>query len=57
MVVGTLIFGTGLTYELVARKVTKTQYRMIVGAALLLIALLIGADLAVGVFGTPFSGS
>jgi peptidoglycan/LPS O-acetylase OafA/YrhL len=51
---GALIFGTGLMYDLVTRKIGK--YRVAIGIALLAALLLIWAELAVGIFGTPFSG-
>ena len=48
---------TGLCCELVLRKVTKTKHRIALSMAIVLIFLLIWAELAVGVFGTPFAGS
>jgi hypothetical protein len=56
-VMGGLLLGTGFTYELVASKVSNATQRAIFAALLLLIFLLIWAELAVGVFGTPFAGS
>jgi hypothetical protein len=57
IVAGVLLLGTGLLIELVLRKVKKTSYRIIVCGAILLVLFLIWAELAVGVFGTPFAGS
>lgn len=58
IVFGTLLFGTGLTYELVARRVSGVKYRAVIGVALLAAMLLIWADLAVGIFNIPgISGS
>lgn len=55
-VVGTLLIGTGLMYELAAGKVSNTQYRVAIGVALVAALLLVLAELAVGIFGTPFGG-
>ena len=52
-----LLYGTGMLCEFVLRKVTKTQYRIAICAAILLLLLLVWAELAVGIFGTPFAGS
>lgn len=57
VVMGILLLGTGLMCELVMRKVKKTGHRIALSGALLVVLFLIWADLAVGIFGTPFSGS
>ena len=54
---GVLLLGTGLTCELVIRKVKKIEYRIAICGAILLALLLIWIELAVGIFGTPFAGS
>ena len=56
VVAGALLLGTGLMCELVIRKVKKIEYRIGICVALLVVLLLIWAELAVGIFGTPFSG-
>jgi hypothetical protein len=56
LVAGALLLSTGLMCELVIRKITKIKYRISVCVALLVVLLLIWAELAVGIFGTPFSG-
>ena len=56
VVAGVLLFGTGLMCELVMRKINKIKYRIFICAALLVVLLLIWAELAVGIFGTLFSG-
>ena len=43
--------------ELVLQKVTKKQHRIILCLAILFVLLLVWAELAVGIFGTPFAGS
>jgi len=57
VVMGILMLGTGLTCELVLRKVTKIKYRIALSAAILAALLLIWIELAVGIFGTPLSGT
>lgn len=57
MVMGTLLFGTGLLCELIMRKVTSIKYRIGICLILLVALFLIWVELAVGVFGTPFAGS
>jgi len=53
---GVLLFGTGLVCEIVIRKVKKTHYRIAICLTLLVLFLLVWAELAVGILGTPFSG-
>ncbi len=51
-VAGALLFGTGLTYELVARKMGSIAYRVAVGVALAAALLLVWVNLAVGLIGS-----
>ena len=57
LVMGVLLIGTGLLCELVLRKVTKTNHRILLCMAVVGVFLLVWAELAVGIFGTPFAGS
>lgn len=57
VVAGILLLGTGLIFELVMKKVEKTKHRITICIAVLAGFLLIWAELAVGIFGTPFAGS
>lgn len=57
VIIGTLLIGTGLVYEFIVKKIHRGSYRVIAGIILLIALLLVWAELAVGVFGTPFSGS
>lgn len=57
LIAGVLLLGTGLMCEFVLRKASKTTYRIFICLAILLVFLLIWAELAVGIFGTPFGGS
>jgi hypothetical protein len=51
-VAGALIFGTGLTYQLVTRKAGTMAYRFAVGMALAAAFILVWVNLAVGVIGS-----
>jgi len=57
VVAGILLLGAGLVLELILRTIKKTAFRILTIAILLLVFLLIWAELAVGIFGTPFAGS
>lgn len=57
VIMGILLFGTGLLCELVLSKVKSMEGRIVLCGAILLAFLLIWAELAVGIFGTPFAGS
>ncbi len=57
VVAGLLLFGTGLLVELVLRKAKKLNYRIIAIIVIVIIFLLTWAELAVGIFGTPFAGN
>lgn len=56
-IIGVLLFATGLAYELTIRKVGSRKYRVVIAVGLLAVLLLVWAELAVGIFGTPFAGS
>ena len=57
LVAGVLLVGTGLALELILRKIKTLRYRVLFGIALFVVLFLIWAELAVGIFGTPFAGS
>ena len=57
VIAGILLFGTGLLCELVLRKINRKGYRIALCVAILFGLFLIWAELAVGIFGTPFAGS
>jgi ABC-type cobalt transport system substrate-binding protein len=57
VIAGALLFGTGLLSELIMRKIKKINYRIVLLFVLFAALLLIWAELAVGIFGTPFSGT
>lgn len=57
LVMGVLLLGVGLILELVLRKVPKKNNRIALIAITLILFILVWAELAVGIFGTPFAGS
>lgn len=57
LVAGALLFGFGAALELTLRVIKKRAHRILAGAAILFFLVLIWAELAVGIFGTPLAGS
>tara|TARA_R110001583_G_scaffold135989_3_gene287835 strand:+ start:15199 stop:15483 length:285 start_codon:yes stop_codon:yes gene_type:complete len=57
IIAGVLLIGTGVMCEITIRKIKKTKYRIAVILAILVVLLLIWVELAVGIFGSPFSGN
>jgi hypothetical protein len=57
VIMGILIFGTGLIYECIIKKIKNSTHRVYFAIALVVAFLLVWAELAVGLFGTPFAGS
>ncbi len=55
-VAGVLLLITGFAIEFVSRK-TKHSYRLVLYVAIVVALLLVWAELAVGIFGTPLAGS
>ena len=54
---GILLFGTAGIIDFVLRKVKSRRNRIMLSMSVLLVLMLIWAELAVGLFGTPFAGS
>ncbi len=54
---GILLFGTAGIIDLVLRKVRSKRNRILLCVGILALLFLVWAELAVGVFGTPFAGS
>jgi hypothetical protein len=54
---GILLFSTSLAIEFVLRKVKSNNYRILICGIILIIILLLWAELAVGIFGSPISGN
>ena len=57
LIMGVLLLSAGLIVELVLRKVKERKHRIILCLTILIAFVLIWAELAVGIFGTPFAGS
>ncbi|MCF6402903.1 hypothetical protein L3C95_09855 [Chitinophaga filiformis] len=57
IVAGFLLFGAGLLLELIMRRAKSLQSRLVLCVVLFVVFFLIWAELAVGIFGTPFAGS
>lgn len=57
VVAGVLLAGTGLAYVLSTMNMRSPRSRLAIGAALAVALLLVWAELAVGIIGTPFAGS
>lgn len=57
LVMGTVLLSSGILAEFVLRQVKNTEYRIGILAILFILFLLIWAELAVGIFGSPFAGS
>ena len=57
VVAGVLLFTTGCILNFVWGKFRNSRYRLLYGALVLLIFILVWAELAVGIFGTRFAGS
>lgn len=57
VIAGFLLLVTGLTCELVLRRVKGGRLRIVICLAILLLLFLIWIELAVGIFDTPLSGS
>lgn len=57
LVMGVLLFSVALLAEVILRKVKKATHRIALIAVVLLVFVLVWAELAVGIFGSPFGGS
>lgn len=57
IIMGILLVATGLICELVLRLVKSLTNRIIICGIVLFALFLVWAELAVGIFGTPFAGS
>jgi hypothetical protein len=57
LVAAVLLVVTGLAIDLVLNKVTDTKLRVILFGIVLAFLVLVWAELAVGIFGSPLAGS
>ena len=56
VVAGAILSVFFLMCEIAIRKIKNVNYRVLILAAFLIVPLLVWAELAVGIFGTPFAG-
>lgn len=56
-IMAALLLGTGFGCELILRKVSSKAGRIAMCAVIVGVFILVWAELAVGIFGTPFAGS
>ena len=57
IVAAILLLSTGFAIDFVIKKVLTKKYRITLSAIIVVMLLLVWAELAVGIFGTPLSGS
>lgn len=57
LVMGILLLGTGFSIEFVIRIVKSLKMRIVLSSIVLIALILVWAELAVGIFGTPLAGS
>ena len=57
IIMGIMLSITGLALGIITKKIKYYKYRNIFIAIIIMIFLLIWAELAVGLFGTPFAGN
>lgn len=57
VIAGLLLIGTGLLVEISILKVKKINYRILAIIVIVILFLLIWAELAVGIIGTPYVGN
>ncbi len=57
LIMGSLLFGAGLAIEWAWVKVNPMTYRWLVISLILVAFLLLWAEMAVGIFGTPLAGN
>lgn len=52
-----LLLSTGFSIDFVLKRVKKSSHKLLISLAILALLFLVWAELAVGIFGTPFSGN
>jgi len=57
LIMGILLFGTIFSIDLVLKKFKTLKSRLIIISVILVVLILIWAELAVGIFGSPIAGS
>lgn len=57
LIAGVLLIGTGLLIEYVSRSVSGLRRRKMIIAGIVLLFVLVWAEMAVGIFGSPIAGN
>jgi hypothetical protein len=57
LVAGALLLGLFAVVELISVVITMKSHRLLLGGVALIVFLLVWAELAVGIFGSPFAGT
>ena len=57
VIMGAMLLGLALAIKLILRNVKKSNHRLALGVLAVVLFLLAWAELAVGIFETPFAGS
>ncbi|MBC5992400.1 hypothetical protein [Pontibacter cellulosilyticus] len=57
ILMGILLLSTGFAAEFAVRRIKNRDYHLLIIALILLAFFLVWAELAVGIFGTPFAAS
>ena len=57
IIMGILLLVTGISCEMVLRKVTRLRHRIVACLVIIVVFFIIWAELAVGIFGALLSGS
>ena len=57
IIAGSLLYGAGMISEIVLRKIKSLNHKVGLLSTILIVVILIWIELAVGIFGTLFSGN
>ena len=57
IIAAALLVSTGLIINYIQKKLTRNKYRTLIIASIIILLLLLWAELAVGIFGTPLAGN
>ena len=57
VVAGVLLTGAGILIDFALKRIRKSEYRIVTIVLVVVAFILVWAELAVGVFGTPLAGS